>query len=227
MASAQQRGVLGRLADWVTRLFEKIPDASQASATGAALLEGVGWTEFERQVAEGFRHRGYAVSDMGGAGAREVDMVLHRGPERFLVDCKPWRSVAVGLAPLQELSRLIGVRGAAGGFVLSSGAFTPEAIQFAVAHGIVLIDGRSLRDLLNTSIEKTQPLVRRQAPFLETTLPPSAWRKASGQVCPVCASPMDERVASGASGAPDGPRGTQRLLVCSRFPQCQGKRSLP
>lgn len=166
-------GLLSRL---VSRLRAGARPAEPASLipSGAALIQGMGWTQFELMVAEGFRQRGYVVSETGGGGGRAVDMVLARGHERFLVDCKPWRAQAVGLGPLRELQDLIIARGAAGGFVLSSGQFTPEARKFSESTNIRLIDGTRLGELLFSREEKTLPIVRRDdAPlFLETTMPP-------------------------------------------------------
>lgn len=216
MASAQQRGILGRLADGMKQLFERVPEvASPAVPPGAGLLDGIGWAEFERQVGEGFRHRGYAVSETGGGGGRPVDMVLTRGQDHFLVDCKPWRTLAVGPAPVRELIALVRIRQAAGGFVVSSGEFTDEARQLAEGHKVQLIDGKVLRELLNTREEKTQPVVvRREAPFLDTTLPPAAWRLRA-QPCPLCGGAMEEAEREG-----------RRVLACVHHPLCEGVREV-
>lgn len=216
MTSAQQRGVLGRLADGMKRLFERVGEVPPASALpDADLLAGIGWAEFERQVAEGFRHRGYAVSETGGGGGRAVDMVLTRGQDRFLVDCKPWRTLAVGPAPVRELVALVRSREAAGGFVVSSGEFTDEARQLAEGQPVQLIDGKVLRELLNTREEKTQPVVvRREGPFLDTTLPPAAWRLRA-QPCPLCGGAMEEAERQG-----------RRVLACVHHPLCEGVRDV-
>ena len=216
MASAQQRGVLGRLADGMKQLFERVGEVPPASALpDADLLAGIGWAEFERQVAEGFRHRGYAVSETGGGGGRAVDMVLTRGQDQFLVDCKPWRTLAVGPAPVRELIALLRSREAAGGFVVSSGEFTDEARRLAAGHPVQLIDGQVLRELLNTREEKTQPVVvRREGPFLDTTLPPSAWRLRA-QPCPLCGGAMEEAERQG-----------RRVLACVHHPLCEGVREV-
>lgn len=216
MASAQQRGILGRLSDGMKRLFERVGDVPPVSALpDTDMLQGVGWTEFERLVAEGFRQRGYAVSETGGGGGRPVDMVLSRGQDRFLVDCKPWRTLSVGPAPVRELLALVRQLGASGGFVVSSGSFSDEARRLAEGDKVQLIDGKVLRELLNTREEKTQPVVvRRDGPFLDTTLPPAAWR-LKAQPCPLCGGAMEE-----------AERGGRRLLACVHHPLCEGTREL-
>ncbi|MGY4831615.1 restriction endonuclease [Sphaerotilaceae bacterium SBD11-9] len=217
MTSVRQQGILKRLA---TRLRQGRAAPAVALPTGAELLQGVGWNQFEQMAAEGFRLRGYAVSETGGGGGRAVDMVLMRGQDLYLVDCKPWRSNAVGVAPLRELHGLMAARGAVGGFVLTSGVFTAEAVHFAEGRSIQLIDGQLLRDLLFAREEKTLPVVvRRDGPFLDTTLPPSAWRLRN-QPCPLCGGPMVERLQS------QGPLAGQRVLGCSHYPLCEGTREI-
>jgi len=127
----------------------------------------------------------------------------------------------VGVAPLRELRGLMAARGAVGGFVLTSGVFTPEAVSYGEGCSIQLIDGSRLRDLLHAGEEKTLPVViRRDVPFLDTTLPPAAWRLRN-QPCPLCGGSMVERVQQ------QGPLAGRRVLGCSHFPLCEGTRELP
>ena len=50
------------------------------------------WREFESLVGEGFRHRGFEVDERGGPSADGgIDLILRRGREKFLVQCKHWR----------------------------------------------------------------------------------------------------------------------------------------
>jgi restriction system protein len=220
MATVRRQGILKRLAGLLRRRSSASP-AQATAPSGVALIEGMGWHQFELLVAEGFRQRGYVVSETGGGGGRAVDMVLTRGTTQFLVDCKPWRSQAVGVGPLRELHALMQARGAAGGFVLTSGIFMPETVRFGESHNIQLIDGSRLRDLLYVVNEKTLPVViRREGPlFFDSTLPPSSWRLRD-QSCPLCAGPMVERVQT------RGPLAGQLVLGCSRYPLCEGTREL-
>lgn len=222
MASGQARGILTTLKAWVAGWITPHPASAPAAVpAGVALIEGMSWHQFELLAAEGFRHRGYVVSETGGGGGRSVDMVIARGTERFLVDCKPWRSHAVGVAPLRELHALVLSRQAAGGFVITSGVFTAEAVRFSEGCNIRLIDGERLRDLLHTGDEKTQPVVvRRQGPFPDSTLTtPMDWHLRHPP-CPLCGGAMVERVAS------EGPLAGRRVLGCSHHPLCEGTREL-
>lgn len=90
-----------------------------ATATGnggAEAISGMSWREFEILMAEGFRRRGFAVTDKGGQGADGgVDLVLTRGNERFLVQCKQWRALKVGVSVVRELYGVMSAEGVAGG----------------------------------------------------------------------------------------------------------------
>jgi hypothetical protein len=62
---------------------------------------------------------------------------------------------------VRELEASIAASGADGGFVVTSGHFTPAAITFAQAHGIELIDGPRLKQLIRPEEGKG-----RREPFL-------------------------------------------------------------
>ncbi len=62
-------------------------DVQASSSTSA--LNDMSWQEFEMLVGEAFRRRGYTVSESGGGGADGgVDLVLRKGNEKSLVQCK-------------------------------------------------------------------------------------------------------------------------------------------
>ncbi len=63
----------------------------------ADVLDGMSWQQFENLVGEGFRLQDYRVAETGGGGADGgVDLVLTKGAEKFLVQCKQWRAFKVG-----------------------------------------------------------------------------------------------------------------------------------
>ena len=67
---------------------------------------------------------------------------------RILVQCKQWRAMKVGVEIVRELYGVMAARGAAGGFVVTSGTFTDAAKEFAEGRNVVLIDGRILLDMI-------------------------------------------------------------------------------
>ncbi len=93
----------------------------------SALLD-MTWQEFEALVGEAFRLRGFNVTETGGtSGDGGVDLVLRKGSDKYLVQCKQWRATRVGVAPVRELFGVMAIEGAAGGYIVTSGSFTEEA----------------------------------------------------------------------------------------------------
>jgi restriction system protein len=93
-----------------------------ASSDAANALDGMTWREFEMLVGEAFRMQGYRVAETGGGGADGgVDLVLRKERETFLVQCKQWRAYKVGVTVVRELFGVMAAKGAAGGFVVTSG----------------------------------------------------------------------------------------------------------
>lgn len=94
------------------------------------------WQQFERLVGELFRKQGFLVEETGGGGADGgVDLLLRRDGERHLVQCKQWRAYKVGVGTVRELYGVMAERGAAGGFVVTAGRFTEEAIRRGLQAG--------------------------------------------------------------------------------------------
>jgi len=125
-------------------LFEQV-----ATSDAPDKLDRMTWPEFEMLVSEAFRLDGFAVEDKGGARPDGgVDLVLRRADEKFLVQCKQWRAMKVGVEIVRELYGVMAARGATGGFVVTSGTFTQGAKEFADGRNVVLIDGAILMDMI-------------------------------------------------------------------------------
>jgi restriction system protein len=200
-----------------------VSDAAQSQSADA--LDGMSWQDFELLVGEGFRLQGYTVSETGGGGPDGgVDLVLRKDGEKFLVQCKQWRAFKVGVQPVRELYGLMAARGAAGGFVVTSGRFTQEAVGFSNGRNVTLVDGPKLRTLL-----KQARGVRARA---EPTLEPSLTRSAPTEqvhvaaassspvpTCPVCSRSMVLRTAK------RGPSAGNAFWGCSGYSAgCRGTR---
>ena len=169
------------------------------------------WQDFERVVGEYFRRRGLSVAETGGGGADGgVDIALARGSDRYLVQCKHWRALRVGVEPVRELYGVIHARRAAGGFVVTSGTFTDEAKRFAEGREVELIDGAALAGAIRQQVAPTR---------IEPTLGSLGETANAAPVCPVCKAPMQLRKAG--RGASAG----QAFWGCSRFPACRGTRA--
>jgi restriction system protein len=105
--------------------------ARHLHAEAANRADGVAqgtWREFELLVGEYFRRHGFTALDNGGGGPDGgVDVLLKKGADKYLVQCKQWRALRVGVQPVRELYGVMAARRVAGGFVVTSGDFTPEA----------------------------------------------------------------------------------------------------
>jgi restriction system protein len=189
--------------------------ANVAQAKSADALDGMSWQEFEMLVGEAFRLQGFSVAETGGGGADGgVDLVLTKGSEKFLVQCKQWKAYKVGVEIVRELYGVMAAKGATGGFVVTSGSYTKDAQEFAAGRNVKLVDGERLFGLLKQakqSLAKTEP-----KPQAHTTVAPAR----SEPTCPVCASSMLLRTAKKGANA-----GSQ-FWGCSKYPGCRGTRAI-
>ena len=205
--------------------------ASLANAKAPDALEGMSWRDFERLVGEAFRLQGYEVTERGGDGPDGgVDLVLRRDREKFLVQCKQWKAFKVGVAVVRELYGVMAAEGAAGGFVVTSGTFTEEAIVFASGRNVRLIDGPKLfgliqqakaaRDNSARSGASTRP--GRAAPHVQPhpVTPFVVTQSQSVIGCPICTGDMVRRVAKRGSNA------GKAFWGCMEYPACKGTRPI-
>ena len=184
--------------------------------TSGASIKRIDWQAFEQLIGEGFRRQGFSVIENEGKGPDGgVDLVLRKGGERFLVQCKQWRAMKVGVPVVRELYGVMAAEGAAGGFVVTSGRFTDEARSFAIGRNIDLIDGVELQRL--TKLDKPgQEHASKRVPKL-----PQINRHAQQEYsvsCPRCQATMVRRTAK------RGDNAGSIFWGCSRFPECRGVR---
>jgi hypothetical protein len=124
--------------------------------------------EFEFLVGELFRREGWAVTETGRQDGPDgnIDLVLKRGRDRRIVQCKRWTSWQVGVKEIRAFAGTLMREGADGkdGIFVTLSDFGVQALEEAAKTRITLIDRT---DLFNR-VEK----VRRQEP------------------CPICERPM-------------------------------------
>ncbi len=214
--------LVGAAVSFMTRRHLRLLVDDVASNPARDALDGMGWEDFERLVGEGFRQQGYQVVETGGGGADGgMDLVLSRpsqnGREKFLVQCKQWRAHRVGVDVVRELYGVMAARGAAGGFVVTSGRFTEEAARFAGGRNITLLDGPQLLALIRSikaaaGASRPTPAPRNGAQPETPTSQPMA--------CPHCSKPMVRRVAK--RGAQAG----RAFWGCTGYPECRGTRPI-
>lgn len=187
--------------------------ADVAGSRSAAALHGMGWKEFELLVGEAFRQQGYTVREIGGGGPDGgVDLVLEKGRETSLVQCKQWKATQVGVQAVRELFGVMAARGATGAFVVTSGRFTADAREFAEGRNITLVDGGKLFGLIQQA--KGSSAAMSAAPPAWQSSPPAE----RAPECPKCSSDMVRRTAK------EGTMAGSQFWGCSRYPTCKGTR---
>lgn len=174
------------------------------------------WQEFEQLVGEAYQRQGYRVVDRGGVGADGgIDLELCTKDKKLMVQCKRWKTRTVGVELVRELYGAMVGEEAHGAIFVTSGSYTPDAIEFARDKPIKLVDGRELVEMLK-GVQKARgsggdaPVRAMETPLATT---------AEGPItCPRCGSAMVKRVAK--QGAGTG----STFWGCSRFPGCRGTR---
>jgi restriction system protein len=166
-------------------------------------------------VGEAFKLQGYQVFETGGGGADGgVDLVLRKGGEKFLVQCKQWKALKVGVTIVRELYGVMAANGAVGGFVVTSGNFTEEAKSFASGRNVSLIDGPVLFKMIKQGQGEVRDRSNDQATKGDTAHPKAVVQP----LCPKCSKPMVLRTAKQGSNAGSS------FWGCVDYPACRGTR---
>ncbi len=176
-------------------------------------LEKISWSEFEGLTAEVFRRKGFQVIERGGAGPDGgVDVELRMGADKYLVQCKQWKSLKVGVATVRELYGVMAAEGAVGGFVVASGDFTSDARSFAEGRAIKLVH---TAELLKMVAETRKKVTSGLTPAVKPNQAEAA-ATVMTHFCPKCGSRMVLRSSKkvGAAG--------NEFWGCSKFPGCRG-----
>lgn len=186
----------------------------------ANALDGMSWREFEMLVGEAFRLQRFRVIETGGGGADGgVDLVLLKGGETFLVQCKQWKAFNVGVDVVRELYGAMAAKGATGGFVVTSGRFTADATSFASGRNVKLLDGPVLLGLLR----QAQASKSNKASPIPPTPPaqaPKTMDTIAAPACPICSRSMNQRTAKRGANAGN------EFWGCTGYPVCRGTRPI-
>jgi restriction system protein len=122
-----------------TKLYDKTSRSVSQSS-----LDNMSWQDFEYLVGEYFRRRQFNVEETNSGADGGVDLIATKGMEKYLIQCKHWKAYKVGVNVVRELLGVMVGVGATGGFVVTSGEFTKDAIDFAKANNILILDGKEL-----------------------------------------------------------------------------------
>ena len=112
--------------------------------TAAAGRGALSWAELEALVSAVYERQGYDVERAGRGRDGGVELVLRRGRERFLVQCRHWQPAPIGADAIRELADVIAASRAKGGALVTLGSFTSDAVEVGRRKGIELIGGSDL-----------------------------------------------------------------------------------
>ncbi len=116
--------------------------------------------EFEAHVAGLFETQGYQAKIIEGARQGGVDLLVKKGEQRGVVQCKLWLDQKVGVGVVQEFVGVVNRSNATQGFLVTPYAFTYPAQERARQSRVSLIDGDVLAAWLRAARQEpySQPL---------------------------------------------------------------------
>lgn len=205
-------GAIGSIAGRYKRkqLLNSVANATQPART----IDGLSWQKFEQLIGEAFRKQGYSITETGANGPDGgVDLILRKHNEKYLVQCKHWRSLKVGVPVVREFFGAMAAEGAVGGYVVTSGQFTKEAKAFANGRNIQLIDGAGLKRLMHK--QASEPSAAQPTPNPTPTAALPIPETTSEPHCPLCNSSMIKRTAR------KGTNAGNVFWGCSVYPKCR------
>lgn len=164
-------------------------------------LHKMHWLDFEGLVGEYYRQKGFNVSQsLNHTPDGGVDIELRKDGELRLVQCKHWKTRKVGVKVLRELYGVVLDRQASKMIVVTSGDFTADAINFAIAKQLELINGHQfltiIEEIKTKAESKTASVVQ-------------------NPTCPRCKSALVQRTAK------QGIHIGKSFYGCSNFPKCR------
>jgi len=180
--------------------------------SGDKKVADINWYDFELLIGEHFRRQGFTVDETKTGADGGIDLVLKKDSGKYLVQCKHYKAYKVGVKPVREVLGVMVSCGATGGYVVTSGQFTKDAMSFAEDNKITLIDGSELQRILKAIPKKPRALAATDDQI--TTALNNNAEEGPG-ICPKCGSSLVVRVAR------QGNRAGQKFLGCSKFPGCR------
>lgn len=137
--------------------------ALRPGAWSAEALRMLEWKRFELLCAEYYAAVGFTTTTLPAGPDGGIDVKLFKlDPTKPLaiVQCKAWNTHAVGVKEIRELLGVMVHEGVGRGVFVTTGTYSPDALQFGAANPIQLLDGDAFaKKLLDLSIEKQKALL--------------------------------------------------------------------
>lgn len=117
-------------------------------------LRGLSPEQFEVLVGEIFRLQGNRVRVVGATGDHGIDLeVFPPSGGRWLVQCKRYRGT-VGEPVVRDLYGAVAREGASRGYIVTTGGFTQQAVEWTRGLPVILYDGNHLVRLMRAAHSK-------------------------------------------------------------------------
>ncbi|MEX0655790.1 MAG: restriction endonuclease [Phycisphaeraceae bacterium] len=205
---------------WLIALAQKAINARRLDRqTGIDSIRVLSWQAFEQLLAEAFRRQGYRVQTTAAGADGGIDLILDKDGRRTLVQAKQWKTWKVGVRTVRELLGVQVAQQADEAILATSGQLTREAVAFAEANGIRVIDGRQLVELIASVQHRPSDPAGSAVTSLPSTQPiePAV---GSAPQCPGCGAAMVQRTAR------RGKHAGESFWGCSSYPACHTTKAL-
>lgn len=142
--------------------------------------------EFEYLVGELFRREGWEVAETGRQDGPDggIDLVVTRGRERRIVQCKRWTSWQVGVEHIRTFAGALTAAGESprNGLFVTFSDFTPAATEAAGKIGMALMDRAGLFERIER-VRRPEPCPTCHAPMLFDRSPRGWWFRCVAAGC--------------------------------------------
>ena len=170
--------------------------------------------EFEKLVSMMFKQRGYSISEKDDDKHDGVDIVLQMNNQATFVQYRHWREHHVDVAAIEELCTIMDAESAPHGIIITTGIFTPEALDSAPGKSLMLINGVDLSLMVNALSASND------AGNLDSEIQQEEEKKQEmpeiEPLCPICSREMILRTAK------KGKNAGNTFWGCSQYPNCRG-----
>ena len=177
-------------------------ELQRPAAWSIELLQKIEWKLFEDVSAAYYKEQGIRaeLTKLGADGGIDIKLFQDdSGQATTLVQCKAWNSRLVGVKEVREFLGVMSSEKISKGFFMASGAYSADAIEFARANGITLIDGAMFLTMIQRLPAAAQQRLLDVATRGDYTTPS----------CPSCGVKMQRRT---------GKRG--EFWGCLNYPRC-------
>ncbi len=123
--------------------------------TKASELDQLGGEEFEDFLAGLYRAQGYAVELTAVTGDYGADLILSKGVQRICIQAKRYAG-SVGVAAVQEALSGKAYYKCSDAWVVTTGTFTPNALELAAKSGVRMIGRSDIGNLMAQHTAKAE-----------------------------------------------------------------------